>query len=963
MDSEKISLYTNNGIAELAVAESVSNSWWGNYRNQLSLSGLSDSAIRVIDLDSQYVVDLGIFGAGSQESPFINWPANRTRRGLVMGAVQSGKTASLVAVISKALDSQVDVVVILGGTRTALWRQTYERVLSQLDQWSDESDSDRRAERVLLPSPSTLLSSENGVDLENLYFETPNLVRRMLVEKKPLIAVVMKQVDHLAHFGKYLQQLLSATLSKSDKPLHMLIIDDEADDGSILDSEAERGQSIDSDLLKQIPRHIQRLWSGHGTSSETLNKNLFVSYIAYTATPQANFLQADHNPLSPTDFVVALRAPLDIGSIEPPREATFKEALGLGSYYTGGELFYRKLHGIDGALCVTRDFPVQKNSETKEDFEVRVDMDRNNLLGNALRSYFVSGAIKLFLSKASLTHARNAPPDTEENILCLTPKAHSMLFHPSARIDTHFIAAQEIADWSEEFLLKPPTDLHTELDKSNLPTLNLAGLSARLDAEDAEWSNWINHFEVTRHRLSFFPNGGLGVKVDQSNWSEIKRLLKEEVFPHTRLTVINSDPRADERPQFQPKQLKDGLFVAPRDIFTIFVSGNVMSRGITLDGLTTSLFLRSANEPASDTQMQMQRWFGYRGNYLNLCRVFLFADQFELFRAYHEGDEALRREVLGEMNTNPGVAPRPTVLQGTGFRATGKIANLRALPLCPGAAPFIRIIETSDAASNNINILTKLLKSDQWNNVEVGDTLRGIAMERQLSLIQVAELLESFKYSNHAPDSNGANHIRWRALESQNNLTSPEAPLFRAPNLIAGGSEIVSPPSCPYSIAAYLRLWSALLTRHARGIIPTDDRITPWSMIDLKEYMSTAPKFFVGVRYGSAGLSSDVRLAEKGIHRMDRGSRDGVLTSTWGSRNPGQGYDVYLGDQLFDYHVHGETPPNRTEGEPLWRKRGSPGLVLFHIIRGEAGHNDTLTVGLALPLGGPDHIAALRPGS
>ncbi len=37
-----------------------------------------------------------------------------------------------------------------------------------------------------------------------------------------------------------------------------------------------------------------------------------------------------------------------------------------------------------------------------------------------------------------------------------------------------------------------------------------------------------------------------------------------------------------------------------------------------------------------DTQMQMQRWFGYRGAYLELCRVFLPAPQLELFRAYHD---------------------------------------------------------------------------------------------------------------------------------------------------------------------------------------------------------------------------------------------------------------------------------------------------------------------------------------
>ena len=785
----------------------------------------------------------------------------------------------------------------------------------------------------------------------------------MLIEQKPLIAVVMKQVDHLEHFGRYLHKVLNSTFAKSDRPLHMLVIDDEADDGSILDSVAERGLSIDSDLLKQIPRHIQRLWTGHGTASETSSQKLFVSYVAYTSTPQANFLQADHNPLSPTDFVAALRVPLDTGSIELPRQSTFKELCGLTNFYTGGELFYRRLEGSPGASCITREFPVQEPNESAEDFEIRIEVERENLLSDALRSYFVSGAVRLLLSNRSLVNARNAPPSVEKNVIAITPKPHSMLFHPSARIGTHFVAAEEIARWTQEFLPAGAASTERDFHDSELPSLSLEGLIARLNLEEEKWKVWLERFEETAHRLSFFPGGGLNEKIGVDHWDRVKQILVDEVFPSTRLSVINSDPRADERPQFDCQQVGDGLFVAPRDIYTIFVSGNVMSRGITLEGLTTTLFLRSAEEPASDTQMQMQRWFGYRGSYLHLCRVFLFSDQYALFQAYHESDEALRREVLGEMNAHPGIAPKPTVLQGAGSRATGKIANLRALPLCPGADPFIRVIETSDFAPDNLNLLANILESDSWSEVTVGNTVRGIAMKRQLSLIQVAELLERFRYSRHAPNPAGVNHQRWRAMESQNGLVFPEAPLFRPPSDVLGGVELVSPPNCPYSIAAYLRLWNALLTRRARGIIPTDDRSTPWSMIDLKEYAKSAPSFYVGVRFGSAGPCLDPRLAKRGIQRMDRSSSTDVLVSTWGSRNPGQSPDAYLGDQLFDYHVHHKTPPIRSDGEPIWRKRGSPGLVLFHVIRGQPGQADVVTAGLALPLGGPDHIAALRPGN
>jgi hypothetical protein len=98
-----------------------------------------------------------------------------------------------------------------------------------------------------------------------------------------------------------------------------------------------------------------------------------------------------------------------------------------------------------------------------------------------------------------------------------------------------------------------------------------------------------------------------------------------------------------------------------------------MSRGLTLEGLTTTLFSRRSHEPLADTQMQMQRWFGYRGALIHLCRVFMTSEQRGLFLHYHQNDEALRRDVLAAMTVDGSARPPFTVLQGKNFLATGKI--------------------------------------------------------------------------------------------------------------------------------------------------------------------------------------------------------------------------------------------------------------------------------------------------
>ena len=57
------------------------------------------------------------------------------------------------------------------------------------------------------------------------------------------------------------------------------------------------------------------------------------------------------------------------------------------------------------------------------------------------------------------------------------------------------------------------------------------------------------------------------------------------------------------------------------DLKAIVVGGNKLSRGLTLEGLTTSYFVRAS--ATYDTLMQMGRWFGYRGGYEDLVRILM----------------------------------------------------------------------------------------------------------------------------------------------------------------------------------------------------------------------------------------------------------------------------------------------------------------------------------------------------
>ena len=936
---------------------SPTDSWWARYSASLPETGLSPTAARVVDLDSQYIVDQGVLGAKAPTDLANTWPANRLRRGLVIGSIQSGKTASMLGVVSKSLDAGIDIAVVLAGTRVALWRQTLARVYEQLDRWRPAEDAERGLARVLVPSPYVLETSAGAQDLETLYHAAPTQVRRGLERHRPLIAVVMKHGDHLIRFGKFLQTVLDGWLPTMGRPVHLLVLDDEADDGSILDAEVEAGLAPDSDAFKQIPRHIARLWSGRMPYHTTFDPLLFATYIAYTATPQANILQCAHNPLSPTDFVVALRTGFVSGNVEPPRTATFEEKDGLNQYFTGGDAFYVRASVGAGALCLPSTLPTRHAADTGDVYQQRLVDHRTQLLADSLRAYFTACAIRLLDSDRRLSRLDAMGPARLEDIRSSSPMPTSMLLHPSSAVGQHIRAAWRVCLWASGEEL-PDHELEERLEShSGVPQMNESGLQRHLEHEPERWRAWLDSYEAARRELaSRFAEHSYDSR-PMPSWEAVRETLVTEVFPHVRIRLINSSPYADDRPQFRPVPAGQGLYRPAPDLLSIFVSGNVMARGITLDGLTTTLFTRDADVPSADTQMQMQRWFGYRGSYLYLCRVFLYRDQLDLFMAYHENDEALRGEVLEEMNRRPDRPPAPMVLQGQRFRATAKISNLRALPLCPGPHPFVRLIATAARADHNSDVLGDLLDTALWIPLVVAGTSRGLIRENPLSLPEVAGILESLRYDHHDPSPLATNHRRWHALELEMALQPPVSPLFRSPN--SGASlEAVSPQGCPYTIAAYLRLWSAALIRKARGLYPTDDYRTPWSMINLSSYAATAPMFWVGVRFGSAGDAHHARLARHGVQCVKRELSAGLLAATWGSRNPGEGAGSYLGDHLFDYHYTGLAPAPDIQGEPYWRPRGHPGLLLFHVIRTEMG--ESVTAGLALPLGGPDHFASLR---
>lgn len=206
-------------------------------------------------------------------------------RGLVVGYVQSGKTANFTAVAARAADVGYRLVIVLSGIHDSLRNQTQQRLNKEL---------------VNVGSKWTTLTADDSD------FEVP-AVANGFVGAGTVLVVAKKIPPILKKLCQWVQELEGQL---DDIPT--LLIDDEADQASI----NTRGNRIDPSVDEETSADASDPSVTNGLIRDILQRIPRATYIAYTATPFANILidpgavdievGAD---LFPKDFVVQLPRP------------------------------------------------------------------------------------------------------------------------------------------------------------------------------------------------------------------------------------------------------------------------------------------------------------------------------------------------------------------------------------------------------------------------------------------------------------------------------------------------------------------------------------------------------------------------------------------------------------------------------------------------------------------------------
>lgn len=271
--------------------------YWVRFRNYLQ-KGWPPEVLRSFDRVTDDILDL----CGNPAAPEPSW----NRRGLVIGDVQSGKTATYTALCCKAADAGYQVIVLLTGTLESLRRQTQKRLdegFAGLDS-SEFLPSNRKA---LIKSRAVGAGLGNQARFAAVFtsrtrdFNKDVLNSRQLTlgaVKEPVLFVVKKHKSIIENLATWLQAYNAGSDGMIGESL--LLIDDEADNASINTNSPE----VDPTAVNRSIRHLLSVFRRR-------------TYVGFTATPFANvFIDPDvsdqdfhKQELFPRDFIYALEAP------------------------------------------------------------------------------------------------------------------------------------------------------------------------------------------------------------------------------------------------------------------------------------------------------------------------------------------------------------------------------------------------------------------------------------------------------------------------------------------------------------------------------------------------------------------------------------------------------------------------------------------------------------------------------
>jgi hypothetical protein len=554
--------------------------YWPRYRDMLERK-MSVTAVDALDKSTDRIL-------GWMEDP--GRPGAWDRRGLVVGHVQSGKTANYSGLICKAADAGYKIIIILAGLHNNLRSQTQVRLEEGFLGYETSATGD---------IVKLIGVGEHGCDFEikpncatnrtNTGDFNTKIAKHLAItpEQRPWLFVVKKHKVVLERLLKWIRGHVADATDEHGRRfvsnLPLLLIDDEADHASVDTGEqyiGADGKADEDHEPKAINSRIRKI----------LNSFAKKAYVGYTATPFANIFIHRQNAtpeegpdLFPQSFIVNLAAP--------------------SNYVGPARVFGLQTPNGRSGLPLTRVFQDHASEDghggwmppkhQKDHAPAHMGQDA---LPPSLRQ-----AIHSFVLACAAREARGQGA-----------RHSSMLVH----VTRYTLVQKEVHRQVEDFVQKMKLRITRCIDHAEL-----------LDELRALWeSDFVPTTEAIASKLT--ASEELPVVLA---WADVHAKLPD-VLSDIDVRMVNG-------------KAKDALNYADegaKGLKVIAIGGDKLARGLTLEGLCISYFVRTTK--MYDTLMQMGRWFGYRPGYIDLCRLYTTEELVEWFGHIADASEELREE-------------------------------------------------------------------------------------------------------------------------------------------------------------------------------------------------------------------------------------------------------------------------------------------------------------------------------
>ncbi|MFE9400279.1 Z1 domain-containing protein [Streptomyces sp. NPDC006530] len=556
--------------------------YWPKYAGLLAEKGWPSDAVANLGDAAEQVVER--LADPTDAEPYQS-------RGLVVGYVQSGKTANFTGVIAKAVDAGYRLVIVLGGSLNLLRAQTQRRLDMELvgrenilrstnEAESDYADDEAWAQGKFLThgGQPSLLGAFDIIRLttrENDYKSLAQGIRALEIEKQdpsaPLYApanlhrsaarlmVVKKNKTVL---GKLLKDLAKIGDLRSEIPV--LVIDDESDEASVNTGKPDANRTAINEKISELLQVLPR-----------------AQYVGYTATPFANVFidPSDTQDIFPRDFIISLDRP-------------------------HGYMGVQDFHDIDSDIAPEeRDFSNSKEKAHVRDVIV-TDEEDDSCLREAMDMFVLTAAMKVYRETAG-----SAPLGVGHF------RHHTMLVHESRLTADHRDMAGKLLQLWHNGGYTGPAGRERLRSLFETDVAPVSRVRADGFAVPASFTDLAPHIGAAYMRI-----GG----------------------SESPIIVVNGD-----------KEIERGVAdFDKRGIWKMLIGGQKLARGFTVEGLTVTYYRRRTTN--ASTLMQMGRWFGFRRGYQDLVRLYLGRsetmgpkeiDLYEAFEAICRDEETFREQL------------------------------------------------------------------------------------------------------------------------------------------------------------------------------------------------------------------------------------------------------------------------------------------------------------------------------